>query len=700
MNAVQLDAAYAERVYAGVLGKFIGVYLGRPVEGWSYEDIGNSFGLVDRYVNKSLGVPLIVADDDISGTLAFARSVEDFPGQPIGAVEVGKTWLNYIIEDRTILWWGGYGRSTEHTAYLNLRAGVDAPRSGSIEMNGQTLAEQIGAQIFSDAFGLMHPGDPLAAAELTRSAASVSHDGVALDAAAFFAAMRAQAFVTSDLEQLIETGLRHISDPRLLHLINEVTDSVHDGDDWRDTRGWVDARYGYAHYPGPCHSLSNTAMVLAALRLAGDDFTKAVAIASSAGFDTDSNAGTVGCLNGVRLGLAAFTSATELREPIADRAIVVSADGGEAVTDASLEATRILNSARSLRQLPPHRPAARFDFAFPGSKHGFTECPHAGETHDIRLSNPDGSALEVEVPAGETAAVSTPTFLDPLDTVANFSTIASPTLYPSDTVIVRLSATTATAVRLYAVYGDGDLIERRRSSTQTITAPEAVHWQIPAIGNLVPFRFGIEAAPSAGDATVTIETVDWSGAPPRFEQTGILLSSIWDTKPAGLAPWVSSARNWEADFGSTYCVSHPGDGGVVTIGTRSWTDYSVGSTLTLSLHKTAGMVVRARGHRNFSAGIFSDDSVLLIDQVDDERRILAAVPFAAARDVALEVEVACIGDELTMSVGGEEIARARTTRSAGGGAGFLVERGTFIADGFSVCGRNPHSYQKQRKATV
>jgi len=26
---------YAERVYAGVLGKIIGVYLGRPFEGWT-----------------------------------------------------------------------------------------------------------------------------------------------------------------------------------------------------------------------------------------------------------------------------------------------------------------------------------------------------------------------------------------------------------------------------------------------------------------------------------------------------------------------------------------------------------------------------------------------------------------------------------------------------------------------------------------
>jgi hypothetical protein len=33
-----VPADYLERVYAGVLGKLIGVYLGRPFEGWTSTD--------------------------------------------------------------------------------------------------------------------------------------------------------------------------------------------------------------------------------------------------------------------------------------------------------------------------------------------------------------------------------------------------------------------------------------------------------------------------------------------------------------------------------------------------------------------------------------------------------------------------------------------------------------------------------------
>ena len=43
---------YAERVYAGVLGKIIGVYLGRPIEGWSYDAITRRFGEVQHYVHE------------------------------------------------------------------------------------------------------------------------------------------------------------------------------------------------------------------------------------------------------------------------------------------------------------------------------------------------------------------------------------------------------------------------------------------------------------------------------------------------------------------------------------------------------------------------------------------------------------------------------------------------------------------------
>ena len=54
---LDLPADFVDRVYAGVLGKIIGVYLGRPVEGWTYERIQERFGDIDYYVHDRLGRP-------------------------------------------------------------------------------------------------------------------------------------------------------------------------------------------------------------------------------------------------------------------------------------------------------------------------------------------------------------------------------------------------------------------------------------------------------------------------------------------------------------------------------------------------------------------------------------------------------------------------------------------------------------------
>ena len=51
---MKLDKQYEEQVYAGVLGKIIGVYLGRPFEGWTYERIMEELGPINYYVNDTV----------------------------------------------------------------------------------------------------------------------------------------------------------------------------------------------------------------------------------------------------------------------------------------------------------------------------------------------------------------------------------------------------------------------------------------------------------------------------------------------------------------------------------------------------------------------------------------------------------------------------------------------------------------------
>jgi len=114
---------------------------------------------------------------------------------------------------------------------------VPAPRSGSIELNGQVVAEQIGSQIFIDGWGMVAPGDPEFAADLARRAASVSHDGEAIYGAQVIAAMEAQAFVESDLDNLLDTGLAFIPrDSTIYRLVDDLRGWRVGEPDWQTTR--------------------------------------------------------------------------------------------------------------------------------------------------------------------------------------------------------------------------------------------------------------------------------------------------------------------------------------------------------------------------------------------------------------------------------------------------------------------------------
>ena len=700
----------ASATYAGVLGKLIGVYLGRPVEGWAYRAIRERFGEVDRYVHRELGAPLVVADDDLSGSFGFFRAMEDCgSASGVTAADFGDTWLNTIIEDRTILWWGGFGRSTEHTAFLRLKAGYRAPQSGSRALNGEMLSTQIGAQIFTDPLALTSPGDPEQAAALIRKAASVSHDGVALDCAAYLGALQALAFAHRSLDALLAAAQPFAAGGQLRRLIDDVRGACSRERDWRRVRAWLDPRYGYGVFPGPCPILTNHAMVLVALLLGGDDFRRALTIAASAGYDTDCNAGSVGCLNGVRLGLAAIPA--DLRDPVADRLLVVTAEGGRAVSDAVLETRRILRAGHVASGGPaPTARLPRFAFELPGARQGFAPCPHAIPDAPPAAPAPSSAPVEVagsadpgleiayrDLTPGRTARVSTPVFLDFAEVADNFATHASPTLYPTQEVAVRLEAPAEgplplPAAAVYALYYDAtDCVRQLRSEPCALRAGvNTLRWRVPDNGGMPLFRVGLElSAPAGAPAPLAgrlrLRNLDWDGAPDDFRQLGTLMSSIWNLRPCWLRAWVSAAREFAPDFDLTYCISHSADDGVVTLGTRAWRDSAVETRLRFSLHRRGGVVLRAGGLRRYYAAVFSgEDTVAIIARQDRTACTLASAPFPYVTERLYAVRFAAAGDRLTLAVDGAPLLQARDGRYRSGGAGFLIDQGTTCADGFRV----------------
>ena len=258
---------YLEKVYGGFLGMNIGIRIGAPVEPtiWTYERIRDTYGEFTHYVKDYIN---FAADDDANGPVHFLRALyDDAKNREPVPQDIARAWLNYAREGVGMFWWGGYGVSTEHTAYLNLKHGVPAPQSGSISQNGKTLAEQIGGQIFIDTWGLVSPGDPDAAARRGAVSASVSHDGEGLEGARFICAAIALAFVMDDIEALVDEAAKYLNSASTYSAVLRAVQAFHreHPDDWRACRQFLEDEWGYDRYPGVCHIIPNAGVCVLSL---------------------------------------------------------------------------------------------------------------------------------------------------------------------------------------------------------------------------------------------------------------------------------------------------------------------------------------------------------------------------------------------------------------------------------------------------
>jgi ADP-ribosylglycohydrolase len=697
-------ANYEEQVYAGVLGKVIGVYMGRPFEGWQKRDIVAHWGLVDRYVAADRGLPLVVTDDDITGTFTFVRALED-SGRYADTPKdfFGKTWLNYLIEHKTILWWGGLGVATGHSAYLRLRSGIPSPRSGSIEVNGPVVAQQIGAQIFIDAFGLVAPGDPELAARLAEPATRVAYDGEAVNGARVVAAMISAACVEKETDKLLDVGVGVIpSDSLIAQVHRDVRRwSAEDGD-WHKTYDRIAGQYGYERYGGYCPMIPNHAIMVMAWSYAPEDFRRAQAIINTAGWDTDCTAANVGTVMGIKVGLDGIDEDYDFRSPFADRILLPTAEGARLTSDCLEEALRVARMGRRIMGWPDleaPKGGAWHHFCMPGSRHGYMVepsdrgMPGTGAVHNVEGPK-GGRMLEInfrEVAPNHPVRISTPVFAEPDKT--GYAVVGTPKLYPGQ--IVNLEATAgecsgSASIRLFArrlagedggtvaggaelVYGDSRDLSEGGGFTLAGEA-FALTLEVPGERGFPVRDLGIEITGGPGaSGRLLVDRVTYRGAPNLH-----IPDELPRTADGEVLGWVVDADRVIGKFPQdpqrmTYFGKDEGRGILIT-GTDDWTDYTISGRFTIACADAGGLVARYRGLQRFIALVKTRESLKLVLQHYGET-VLAetACTWQAGElhDLALTVN----GEEITGSVDGEEVLGGADDQLGCGGAGYFVETG-------------------------
>lgn len=654
---------YIEKVYAGLLGKIIGVRFGAPIEGWNYERIKKTYGEITGYL---IDYKDFAADDDSNGPMFFIRALEDFTcTTDITAQQIGLTWLNYTPYEHGMFWWGGYGISTEHTAYLNLRNGIAAPHSGSAEQNGIIIAEQIGGQIFIDTWGLVNPANPERAAKYTLKASSVSHGGNGMYGGMFIAACISAAFVEKDIKKIIEAGLSVIPSSceysRMTFKLLEFYE--HYPENWRDCFSFVISNFGYERYPGVCPIIPNSAIIILSLLYGRGDFKKTLTICNMCGWDTDCNTGNVGTIMGVRNGLEGIDY-EKWRKPINDFLACSSVIGSLNILDIPWCAIYIAGIAYKIAGQEPssewkdilERKTRRFHFEFPGSTHGFRVSSDIDGTLEYNICNTIETyhlgkrALKVvagPLNGGNELRIYYKTYYRPENFHdSRYNPSFSPILYPGQRikgyVLIPKDAGFGINACLYIKDGNSNRYIKSESVSLILGEWNEISYNIPFIDGACLEEAGVMIIPRDGKQStleVFIDDFEFYGSPDYTIDFRKERMEVWNNLHKEVSQFTYLKGIWELEDGelSGSCC----DFGEAYTGGYNWMDYIFEATIIPRVGGYHNINFRVQGAiRSYAVGLAPDDKLVLYKN-DNGYEILSEIEFhwENGGEYSLKVEV-------------------------------------------------------------
>jgi ADP-ribosylglycohydrolase len=310
------DGELRDKAYGAWLGRVAGCLLGKPVEGWRRPAMWGYLKETGRFPLSgyfSLDAPAEVREKyGVRSNRCFIENVEFMPedddtnytttglaimkrrGPGFTPLDVANFWLAEIPLLHTC--------TAERVAYRNLSLLIPPPASAAVR---NPYREWIGAQIRADFWGYAAPGNPELAAEFAWRDACISHVKNGIYGEMWAAAMIAAAFVTDDLDAIIEAGLAQIPERcRLAEDVRSVVQWRRDGLSYDAAGERIHEKWDENRAHDWCHAISNAMVVVLGLlwgeKRFGDTLTRAV----QACFDTDCNGATAGSVIGILHGAA------------------------------------------------------------------------------------------------------------------------------------------------------------------------------------------------------------------------------------------------------------------------------------------------------------------------------------------------------------------------------------------------------------
>jgi hypothetical protein len=276
-----------DKIHGGLLAQLLGNLNGLAHENKYYEQPGN----VTQYTPALPEGARTDDDTDIEWLYIFAMQQQQ-TGM-LAPKQITGLWKKHINQR---IWC-----SNLYVRRL-MDIGIDPPLTGSLVLNPWANFN-ISGQFVCESFGLVAPGMPQTAGRIGLNYTHVSIDGEPAQTTQLFTAMIATAFVTDDIDSMIDAGLASI-DPAsaLVPIINDVRRwHKNNPKDWRTTRRLV--RDKYTLYESRTRNQNGyelcTAATIASLLYGKGDLVDTLVHAFNFGWDADNNAATAATVVGV-----------------------------------------------------------------------------------------------------------------------------------------------------------------------------------------------------------------------------------------------------------------------------------------------------------------------------------------------------------------------------------------------------------------
>ena len=266
---------YRNKVMGCWLGKAVGGTLGQPYEG------------CDGPLNLTYYNPVptdMIPNDDLDLQVLWACTLDKMVSPRIDRDVFADAWLEHVAFP-----WDEYGIATR-----NLRNGIRPPYSGSYD---NWFKDGLGAAIRSELWACLAPGEPDKAAAFAYEDACIDHADNGIYAEQFLAALESMAFIESDINKLLDAGLKVIpADSRLAIAINDTREWSRLSDSPLDIRQQILQKHGSENFTDVVMNISFAVM---ALLLGKGDFGKTICLSVNCGRDADCTTASVGAIMGI-----------------------------------------------------------------------------------------------------------------------------------------------------------------------------------------------------------------------------------------------------------------------------------------------------------------------------------------------------------------------------------------------------------------